>query len=61
MPEDQLSGFAQAMQNRVPLKRFGQPEDVANIVAFLASDEASLITGGEYNVDGGIAVNPLLS
>ena len=61
MPEEQLSGFAQAMQNRVPLKRFGQPEDIAKLVAFLASDDASFITGGEYNIDGGINVNPLLS
>ena len=61
MPEEQLSGFAQAMQNRVPLKRFGQPEDVAKLVSFLASDDASFITGSEYNIDGGININPLLS
>lgn len=61
MPEDQLNGFAEAMQNRVPLKRFGQPEDVAKLVGFLASDDASFITGSEYNIDGGINVNPLLS
>lgn len=60
MEEDQLNGFAQAMQNRVPLKRFGQPEDIANLVAFLASDESSFMTGGEYNIDGGINVNPLV-
>lgn len=61
MEEEQLNGFAQAMQNRVPLKRFGQPEDVAKLVSFLASDDSSFITGGEYNIDGGINVNPLLS
>ena len=61
MQEEQLNGFAQAMQNRVPLKRFGQPEDVANLVSFLASDDASFITGSEYNIDGGINVNPLLN
>ena len=60
MPEEQLDGFAKAMQNRVPLKRFGQPEDIAELVAFLASDRASFITGSEYNIDGGINVNPLL-
>ncbi|MDX1332533.1 MAG: SDR family oxidoreductase, partial [Robiginitalea sp.] len=61
MSEEQLSGFSEAMQNRVPLKRFGQPEDIANLVSFLASDEASFITGSEYNIDGGININPLLS
>ncbi|WP_298424595.1 SDR family oxidoreductase [uncultured Kordia sp.] len=61
MSEEQINGLAQVMQQRVPLKRFGQPEDIANLVAFLASDEASFITGSEYNVDGGMNVNPLLS
>ena len=61
MPEDQLSEFAQAMQNRVPLKRFGKPEDIAHLVVFLASDDASFITGSEYNIDGGISINPLLN
>ena len=61
MPEDQLNDFAQAIQNRVPLKRFGKPEDIAHLVVFLASDDASFITGGEYNIDGGISINPLLS
>jgi len=61
MPEAQLNDFASAIQNRIPLKRFGQPEDVANLVAFLASDDASFITGSEYNIDGGMNVNPLLS
>ncbi|PCI33565.1 MAG: short-chain dehydrogenase [Alphaproteobacteria bacterium] len=61
MPEAQLNDFAAAMQDRIPLKRFGQPEDIANLVAFLASDEASFITGAEYNIDGGMNVNPILS
>jgi 3-oxoacyl-[acyl-carrier protein] reductase len=40
----------------VPLGRLGQPEDVANAVAFLASDEASWITGHWLDVDGGLAM-----
>jgi len=60
MPEEQLNEFAAAVQNRIPLKRFGQPEDIAKLVTFLASDDASFITGGEYNIDGGINVNPII-
>ena len=39
-----------------PLGRFGTPEDIANAVAFLASDEASFITGATLQVDGGLAM-----
>lgn len=56
LPEEALNDFATQMQNRVPLKRFGKPEEVAKLVSFLASDEASFITGGEYNIDGGVAI-----
>ena len=61
MGEEQLNGFASAIQNRVPMKRFGKPEEIAKLVTFLASEDASFITGAEYNIDGGIAVNPLLA
>ena len=61
MSEEQLQEFAEKVQDRIPLKRFGNSEEVATLVAFLASDDASFITGSEYNIDGGINVNPLIS
>jgi len=61
IPEDQLNDFAQSLRSRVPLKQFGKPEDIAHLVTFLASDDASFITGSEYNIDGGISINPLLN
>ncbi len=61
MPEDQLSDFASAMQNRIPLKRFGEPSEVAHLVNFLSSEQASFINGSEINIDGGMNINPLLS
>jgi len=56
MPEEALKEFATAMQSKIPLKRFGETSDIANLVAFLASDDASFITGAEYNIDGGISL-----
>ena len=40
----------------IPLKRLGDPEDVANLVGFLASDAANYITGQVINVDGGMVM-----
>ncbi|MBO0938720.1 SDR family oxidoreductase [Fibrella sp. HMF5335] len=39
----------------IPLKRYAKEADVANIALFLASDDASFITGGQYTVDGGMS------
>jgi len=52
MPEKILEG----MKARVPLGRMGEPRDIANAYLFLASDEASYISGAVLRVDGGIVV-----
>jgi len=48
-PEDEA-----AMLKSMPLHRFGRPEEVAAVAVLLASDEATYITGSEFNIDGGI-------
>ena len=52
MPEKVIDEMA----HRVPLKRLGQPEDIANAYAFLASDEASYINGTVLEVAGGLTI-----
>lgn len=54
LPKEALDEFSKGVIERVPMKRFGQPEEVAGVVAFLASQDASYITGVEINVDGGL-------
>ena len=46
---------------RIPLKRIGEPEDIANMVAFLISDDAGYITGGAFPVDGGVSSSSMYS
>jgi 3-oxoacyl-[acyl-carrier protein] reductase len=43
----------EAQASRVPMRRFGEPEEIANVVAFLCSERASNVTGAAWSVDGG--------
>ncbi|MEM8771042.1 MAG: 3-oxoacyl-ACP reductase family protein [Pseudomonadota bacterium] len=48
--------FAEVLRPMTALGRYGKPEEVANLTAFLASDEASYITGAAIDIDGGMTV-----
>ena len=50
---EKIAIFKEMVRNEVPLGRFAQPEEIARVALFLASDEASYITGAAFAVDGG--------
>jgi NAD(P)-dependent dehydrogenase (short-subunit alcohol dehydrogenase family) len=54
MPQAGVDAFEEGVKARVPMKRLGTPEEVGHAVLFLASPEASYITGVDLNVDGGL-------
>lgn len=53
LPKEAIDQFLADVIGKVPMKRIGQPEEIASVVAFLASSDASYITGAEIPVDGG--------
>jgi NAD(P)-dependent dehydrogenase (short-subunit alcohol dehydrogenase family) len=55
LSKEAIEEFVKNIVARVPLKRIGQPEEIAGAVAFLASSDASFMTGSEVTVDGGLA------
>lgn len=46
------------MKEKIPLKRWGKPEDIAKVAVFLASEESAFINGAVIVVDGGESINP---
>jgi NAD(P)-dependent dehydrogenase (short-subunit alcohol dehydrogenase family) len=55
MPAEQLSVVAAGIEQQIPLKRFGTPDEVAAAVLFMASPQAAFIVGTELIVDGGMS------
>jgi len=54
---DPSSPFRAYYEQRIPLGRIGEPEEIASVAAFLLSDDASYITSSELLVDGGFITN----
>ena len=55
LPQEAIDGFAEQITDQVPLKRFGQPDEIANAVVFLASGASAYMVGSELPVDGGLS------
>ncbi|MDJ0840942.1 MAG: glucose 1-dehydrogenase [Acidobacteriota bacterium] len=53
-PKEQTDGMKQGFSAMVPLNRMGTPEEIAGVVAFLGSDDASFVVGADVNADGGM-------
>jgi NAD(P)-dependent dehydrogenase (short-subunit alcohol dehydrogenase family) len=60
LEKEEVEGLGSALGEKILLKRFGQAAEVAKTVSFLASEDASFITGSEIVVDGGLIVNTVL-
>jgi NAD(P)-dependent dehydrogenase (short-subunit alcohol dehydrogenase family) len=58
VPSDDWQAFEKEVAQVIPLGRLGQPEEVAKVVLFLCSDDASYITGATIVVDGGLMAGP---
>ena len=54
--ELRASKYADAFRDGIPLKRWGEPEEVAEMVVWLASDAASFVTGGAFIISGGMGI-----
>ena len=55
VPADQVDGVKESMIPMIPMERFGEPDEVASVALFLASEESSYVTGANIAADGGFA------
>jgi NAD(P)-dependent dehydrogenase (short-subunit alcohol dehydrogenase family) len=52
----EMEGFLESICKKTPIKRFGQPEEIASLVAYLATDEADFMTGQVISMNGGLVI-----
>jgi NAD(P)-dependent dehydrogenase (short-subunit alcohol dehydrogenase family) len=55
LPPDALAEMAESIREQIPMKRFGNPEEIAKAALFLASSDSSFVLGAELIVDGGMS------
>ena len=56
-PQEKIDQFAEAIKQKLLVKRYGAPTEIGKLVSFLASEDASFITGSDYVIDGGLSIN----
>jgi NAD(P)-dependent dehydrogenase (short-subunit alcohol dehydrogenase family) len=56
-PQEKLDQFAEAIKQKILVKRYGTPNELGKLVSFLTSDDACFITGSDYVIDGGMSIN----
>jgi len=59
LPQEAVQQFAGAVMGKLPVGRFGQPDEIAKAAVFLASDDSSFVVGSELATDGGMLINGL--
>ncbi|GCE29991.1 oxidoreductase [Dictyobacter alpinus] len=57
--DDTVQQVKNTLAQRLPIKRMGRPEEIANVAVFLASDQSSFVVGSEIAADGGLLINAL--
>ena len=53
---DMTAGFIDSITPAIPLKRVGDPDEIAGLVAYLASEESGYMTDSSLTIDGGLAI-----